>query len=68
MTRSYIENGVMWIPVAQMAREYHKSKDTIKRWIEDGFILQLGYTVKRDPSGYWLIGKPMQPAEPDSRP
>ena len=59
MSKSYLENGVIWVPVAELAREYHKSRETIKRWIADGFILQMGYTAKRDPSGHWYVGKPI---------
>lgn len=46
-----------WVPVAEVAREYNKSAMTIKRWCADGFILRLGFRVKKDPKGRWLLSR-----------
>lgn len=46
-----------WIPVSEVAREYQKTSITIKRWCASGFILRLGYKVKRDPKGRWFLLK-----------
>ena len=62
--RSYIENDILWIPVSQIAREYHKNPWTIVRWIRDGFAAELGFVIKRDVSGRWLLGKPLPPRTP----
>lgn len=46
-----------WIPVSVVARDYQKHPVTIKRWCSSGFILHLGFRVKRDPKGRWLLLK-----------
>lgn len=44
-----------WLPVSVVAREYNKDSKTIKRWCSSGFILRLGFVIKRDPKGHWLL-------------
>lgn len=44
-----------WIPVSQLAREYNKSKMTIIRWIDNGFLVTLGYRIWRDVSGHYYV-------------
>jgi hypothetical protein len=46
-----------WKPVSEVAREYNKSPITLKRWALSGFILKLGFRVKRDPKGRWFLLK-----------
>ena len=57
MTKPYLENGILWMSAAQFARNYHKSRWTALRWIMEGFVLQLGYCIWRDPAGRWFVGK-----------
>ncbi len=47
-----------WVPVSRIAREYNKHAVTIKRWCASGFILRLGFRVKKDPKGHWLLSRP----------
>ena len=56
--KSYIEHDIVWVSAQEFADEYHKSRGTIGNWIETGYILQMGFRLKRDISGFWLIGKP----------
>lgn len=46
-----------WVPVSQIAREYQKHPMTIKRWCTSGFILHLGFRIKKDPKGRWLLSR-----------
>jgi hypothetical protein len=46
-----------WIPVSVIAKEYNKNSVTIKRWCSSGFILRLGFRIKRDPKGRWMLLK-----------
>ena len=46
-----------WVPVSVVAKEYNKTSVTIKRWAATGFILHLGFRVKRDPKGRWLLSR-----------
>lgn len=46
-----------WIPVSQVAREYNKHVVTIKRWCVSGFIIHLGFRVRRDPKGQWFLSR-----------
>ena len=59
--KSYCENDMIWVSVSELAEEYHKSRKTILNWIYDGFLIQMGYSLRKDPSGYWYIGKPSKP-------
>lgn len=52
-----MKQGETWVPVSTVAREYNKHAVTIKRWCADGFILRLGFRVKIDPKGRWLLQK-----------
>jgi hypothetical protein len=56
--RRLTDDGYLWRTVSEVAREYQKAPITIARWCEDGFILTLGYRLKRDVTGHWLIGTP----------
>lgn len=57
-SRHHYDHGMVWVPVADFAREYHKSRTAIKNWIADGFIFTLGFRVKKDVKGNVYIGKP----------
>ena len=60
-SRRYIEQGIEWIPIAEFATEFHKTRPTIMRWFQDGLLARLGYTARRDLSGHWFIGQPLIP-------
>lgn len=62
--KSYVDqNGIMWVPIGDVARDFQKARWTLIRWARDGFLLRLGYNVKRDLSGYWYVGRPSQPSQ-----
>lgn len=47
---------VVWVPASELAHEYGKTRQTIINWCADGFMLSLGFKVRRDPTGHWLVG------------
>jgi hypothetical protein len=49
---------LIWLPVSAIAREYQKSPQMIRNWVKSGFILEIGYVVKRDVTGHFIIGVP----------
>lgn len=52
-----------WVPISVVAREYQKHTVTLKRWARTGFILHLGFRVRRDPKGQWFLMK-VEPEQP----
>jgi hypothetical protein len=52
-------NPVVWIPPSQFALAYDKHPATIRQWCITGFIVEMGYQLKRDVKGHWFIGVPM---------
>jgi hypothetical protein len=46
------------ITVPELSREFGKAPSTIYRWIESGFILSLGYTIRRDFMGNLYLTPP----------
>ena len=49
---------VVWVPVSEVAHEYNRCTLTIRRWCQEGYAITLGYKVKKDVTGHWLIGVP----------
>lgn len=47
-----------WVPITVIAVEYKRSPEFIRRWCVSGFILELGYSLRRDLDGRWLVGVP----------
>lgn len=47
---------VVWVPTGELAHEYGKTPRTIVRWATEGFLLTLGYRIRRDTTGHWLVG------------
>lgn len=47
---------VVWVPTGELAHQYGKTQRTIIRWATDGFLLSLGFQVRRDIKGHWLVG------------
>ena len=46
------------LTITEVAREFNKTRKTIHEWCQSGFILQLGYTVRRDATGHWFLTPP----------
>lgn len=44
-----------WVSVGQFAKRWNKSRKTILRWCESGFILTLGMSTYREQNGRWYI-------------
>jgi hypothetical protein len=62
-TRAYTlrivqDREVMWIPLSILAEEYGRSTRLMREWAETGFIIELGYAVRKDETGHWIIGVP----------
>lgn len=47
---------VVWVPTGELAHEYGRTQRTIIRWATEGFLLSLGYQLRRDLKGHWLVG------------
>jgi len=56
--KHHMDGDTVWVPVSDFAVEFNKNPVTIKHWIANGFLLELGYRVKRDFTGHWIIGIP----------
>lgn len=49
---------LVWVPISVIAKEYGKSPRMIRKWVHSGFILEIGYFVRRDITGHFIIGVP----------
>jgi hypothetical protein len=47
---------VIWIPLSALAEEYQKSIRVMQYWASNGFLLELGYSLKRDATRHWIVG------------
>jgi hypothetical protein len=54
--RAINDGDVVWVPVSVMAEVFSRNPWTIRRWCIEGYIVQLGYRVKRESRGQWKIG------------
>jgi hypothetical protein len=52
------QEEVVWLPLSAIAREYQKSAKQIRLWARDGLLIEIGFMVRRDPTGHWIIGVP----------
>jgi len=50
--------SLIWLPVSAIACEYQKSPQMIRNWVKSGFIIEIGFSVKRDVTGHFIIGVP----------
>jgi hypothetical protein len=57
-----------WVPVSEIARRYGKHSVTIKRWCKDGFILHLGFRIRKDPKGQWFLCETSNEQSEQSKP
>lgn len=51
-------SDLQWLSVSDIAREYDRTPTMIRVWCRTGFIITLGYHVRKDHTGHWLIGVP----------
>ncbi len=47
-----------WLTISQVAHDFNRTRQTIHDWVVTGFIITLGYQVRRDYRGYWLLLPP----------
>lgn len=44
-----------WLTVSEYAERMGKSAQTVRLWCNNGFLLEIGCLVYRDPMGRWYI-------------
>jgi hypothetical protein len=49
---------VKWVPLSVIAIEYNRVPAAIRQWCSNGFILELGYSLRKDSTGHWIVGVP----------
>ena len=54
------DNGIVWVPASEVAIEFGRVPRTMRRWCDTGYVLNLGYRIKRDQTGHWLVGVPTE--------
>ena len=59
MIRPHYDGDRVWVTPPRLAVEFNKTEMTMRRWCYSGFILSLGYLLRREPRGRWLIGIPL---------
>lgn len=50
--------GTVWLDVPEFARKQQKARTTIYEWCASGFVVELGYVIRKDVTGHWRIGIP----------
>lgn len=50
-------NTLVWVSIADLAREYSKSVQTMHNWAKSGFLHELGYRTRQDETGHWFVAK-----------
>jgi hypothetical protein len=48
------------LTVSQAAAFYNRSEPTIRRWCNDGLLIKVGCSLKKDVTGRWLIILPSE--------
>lgn len=48
----------LWLTVSNFAKKMNRQPITIYKWCESGFIVELGYLLRKDCTGRWSIGIP----------
>lgn len=51
-------NEITWVPVSVIAAEYQRTPQMIRNWVRSGFIVEIGFSVRRDVTGHFIIGVP----------
>lgn len=52
------QGSLVWLPLSDIAREYNRHPEAIRQWCKSGFIIELGYSLRRDETGHWIVGVP----------
>lgn len=53
--KKHVEGDTVWLPLAVVAREFRRPRQTMITWCKTGFIFSIGYRAKRDPKGHWYL-------------
>ena len=53
-----ITDPLTWVPLNVIAIEYHRSPESMRLWCVSGFMLELGYSLRKDELGRWQVGVP----------
>ena len=48
----------LWLSLTNFARRMNKHPETVRKWCESGFVVELGYFLRKDCTGHWFIGIP----------
>jgi len=51
---------ITWVPLSVIAQEYKRDVETIRRWAISGLLVEVGFVVRKDLTGYWSVGVPAQ--------
>lgn len=51
-------DNIVWVTTSEFAQEFRKTNRTVQRWCTAGFVLSLGYRIRRDVTGHWQVGVP----------
>ncbi len=57
MPDTHTEN---WLTISAVAIQFNKTRQTIHNWCRSGFIITLGYQLRRDPQGNWRLNPPSE--------
>jgi hypothetical protein len=49
---------ITWVPVAVIAAEYQRTPQMIRNWVRSGLIVEIGFSVRKDVTGHYIIGVP----------
>jgi hypothetical protein len=53
-----MSHEITWVPVSVIAAEYQRTPQMIRNWVRSGFIVEIGFSVRRDVTGHFIIGVP----------
>ena len=53
-----MSNDITWVPVSVIAAEYQRTPQMIRNWVRSGLIVEIGFRVRRDVTGHFIIGVP----------
>jgi hypothetical protein len=51
-------NEITWVPIAVIAAEYQRTPQMIRNWVRSGLIVEIGFSVRKDITGHYIIGVP----------
>ncbi len=54
------EQKVEWLPLTTFAEQYGRHPNSIRQWCRSGFMIELGFYVRKDVTGHWIVGVPSE--------